>query len=478
MLPGGFGSGVWEALSEGGVVPRVLRVGLPDRYVTHGAPEAPAPGGRLHRRGDRRAHRVRGAGPARLAGRRLARASSVPAPMPRVRLDSLLAERGLFESRSRAAAAVLAGDVRVADRPRAQGRAARRSRRGDHRRPRAPPYVSRGGVKLANALDAFGVDVAGRRCLDVGASTGGFTDCLLQRGAAHVIALDVAYGELDYRLRRIARVTVMERVNARAVSIAALRAVADRVRRVVHLAAQGAAGRAGAAPRRSSTAWRWSSRSSRSAGGRWARAAWCAIRRCGASAVVGVASSRRGVLGDGLRLLGAAGAGGQPGDVRVARRGRARRARCRRFEAAAEEAGADQDRHRHDAPTRARDDQRGPRPGGRRAARRRDAALQRRRGGEALAAGRRGDRGPRGLARRRPLHRARRRRDDPHRAAPLRRHRRPGVRRQLRRGRLPRHASTRTGWRATSTRAFAGEYETLELPTITVGRPEGPVDGR
>jgi 23S rRNA (cytidine1920-2'-O)/16S rRNA (cytidine1409-2'-O)-methyltransferase len=76
--------------------------------------------------------------------------------------------------------------------------------------------VSRGGVKLANALDGLGLDVDGRRALDVGASTGGFTDCLLQRGAAHVVAVDVAYGELDWRLRGDERVTVMERVNARA----------------------------------------------------------------------------------------------------------------------------------------------------------------------------------------------------------------------------------------------------------------------
>src|SRR5205823_9118519 len=80
------------------------------------------------------------------------------------------------------------------------------------------PYVSRGGAKLAAALDALGVRVAGRRCLDVGASTGGFTDCLLQRGAAHVVALDVAYGELDWGIRNDARVTVIERSNARAVA--------------------------------------------------------------------------------------------------------------------------------------------------------------------------------------------------------------------------------------------------------------------
>ena len=79
----------------------------------------------------------------------------------------------------------------------------------------APPYVSRGGIKLANALDAFAIDPAGRRALDVGASTGGFTDVLLQRGAASVIALDVAYGELHWRLRNDERVIVVERRNAR-----------------------------------------------------------------------------------------------------------------------------------------------------------------------------------------------------------------------------------------------------------------------
>ena len=136
--------------------------------------------------------------------------------MPRVRLDSLLAERGLFASRSRAAAAVLAGHVHVGP-----GRA-RAAKPGqlveadvvlDVDSP--PPYVSRGGVKLANALDVLGLDVAGRRALDVGASTGGFTDVLLQRGADHVVALDVAYGELDWRLRGDERVTVIERTNAR-----------------------------------------------------------------------------------------------------------------------------------------------------------------------------------------------------------------------------------------------------------------------
>jgi 23S rRNA (cytidine1920-2'-O)/16S rRNA (cytidine1409-2'-O)-methyltransferase len=141
----------------------------------------------------------------------------------RVRLDSLLTERGLFPSRTRAAAAVLAGDVhlgpgrRRAEKP---GQLVAEDVELDVVAP--PPYVSRGGTKLANALDALGVDVTGRRALDVGASTGGFTDCLLQRGAAHVVALDVAYGELALSLRDDPRVTVLERANARALDAAAL----------------------------------------------------------------------------------------------------------------------------------------------------------------------------------------------------------------------------------------------------------------
>jgi 23S rRNA (cytidine1920-2'-O)/16S rRNA (cytidine1409-2'-O)-methyltransferase len=132
------------------------------------------------------------------------------------RLDTLLAERGLYESRSRAAAAVLAGAVRLGE------NGLRAEKPGQLVRDdvpvtlaKAPPFVSRGGIKLANALDAFEIDPAGRRCLDVGASTGGFTDCLLQRGAEAVIALDVAYGELDWKLRQDPRVIVIERRNAR-----------------------------------------------------------------------------------------------------------------------------------------------------------------------------------------------------------------------------------------------------------------------
>jgi 23S rRNA (cytidine1920-2'-O)/16S rRNA (cytidine1409-2'-O)-methyltransferase len=133
---------------------------------------------------------------------------------PKRRLDTLLAERGLFDSRSRAAAAVMAGDVRVEGlRAQKPGQLVAEDAAVAVTEP--PRYVSRAGTKLENALDAFGVDPAGRRALDVGAATGGFTDCLLQRGAAAVIALDVAYGELDWRIRNDPRVTVIERRNAR-----------------------------------------------------------------------------------------------------------------------------------------------------------------------------------------------------------------------------------------------------------------------
>ena len=134
--------------------------------------------------------------------------------MAKRRLDTLLAERGLFESRSRAAAAVIAGDVRVGGRP-ARKPGEMVTDEAELAVTEPPPFVSRGGVKLANALDALGIDPSGRRALDVGASTGGFTDCLLQRGAAAVVTYDVAYGELNWRLRNDRRVTVIERRNAR-----------------------------------------------------------------------------------------------------------------------------------------------------------------------------------------------------------------------------------------------------------------------
>lgn len=128
----------------------------------------------------------------------------------KTRLDVLLVERGLAETRSQAQALVLAGLVRGYTKPGQQVDAA------TELVVRQPPrFVSRGGEKLAHALDALGVDPSGRDCLDVGASTGGFTDCLLQRGARRVVALDVGYGQLHPKLRSDPRVTVMERVNAR-----------------------------------------------------------------------------------------------------------------------------------------------------------------------------------------------------------------------------------------------------------------------
>jgi 23S rRNA (cytidine1920-2'-O)/16S rRNA (cytidine1409-2'-O)-methyltransferase len=126
------------------------------------------------------------------------------------RLDVLLVERGLAESREQAKALVMAGRVPGYDKPGQQVRddAALTVER-------LPRFVSRGGEKLAHALDALGLEPSGKDCLDLGASTGGFTDCLLQRGAARVIALDVGYGQLHPRLRDDDRVTVLERINAR-----------------------------------------------------------------------------------------------------------------------------------------------------------------------------------------------------------------------------------------------------------------------
>ena len=151
----------------------------------------------------------------------------------RKRLDVLLVERGLAESRAQAQALVLAGLVPGHDKP---GEQVAEDAELEVERP--PRFVSRGGEKLQNALDAFDVDVAGRDCADVGASTGGFTDCLLQAGAARVVAIDVGYGQLHPRLRSDPRVTVLERVNARVAHRAAVRARARRLRRLVHLASR------------------------------------------------------------------------------------------------------------------------------------------------------------------------------------------------------------------------------------------------
>ena len=136
--------------------------------------------------------------------------------MPRRRIDTLLAERGLTRSRASAAGEVRAGRVRV-------GRGGEVAAKPSQLVPddaeltvdSGRRFVSRGGLKLESALDELGLEVLGRRCLDVGASTGGFTDCLLAHGAARVVALDVGHGQLDWGLRNDQRVEVMERVNAR-----------------------------------------------------------------------------------------------------------------------------------------------------------------------------------------------------------------------------------------------------------------------
>jgi len=130
------------------------------------------------------------------------------------RLDRLLVERGLAESREKAQALIMAGEVSVDG---------RKAMKPGHSIDAAstievsgkPPYVSRGGVKLVAALDGFGIEVAGCVCLDIGSSTGGFTDCMLQRGAARVHAVDVGAGQLDWKLRNDPRVVVHEGINAR-----------------------------------------------------------------------------------------------------------------------------------------------------------------------------------------------------------------------------------------------------------------------
>jgi 23S rRNA (cytidine1920-2'-O)/16S rRNA (cytidine1409-2'-O)-methyltransferase len=139
-----------------------------------------------------------------------------------VRLDTLLVERGLAASRERARALILAGQVRVDGQlaPKA-GTAVKAEAEitllvPDH------PYVGRGGLKLEHALEQFGIDVTGRLALDIGASTGGFTDVLLRRGAARVVALDVGHGQLDWRLRNDPRVFVLERTNARTLTAGTL----------------------------------------------------------------------------------------------------------------------------------------------------------------------------------------------------------------------------------------------------------------
>jgi len=131
------------------------------------------------------------------------------------RLDQLLVERGLAESRARAQAVIMAGLVTVAGRRADKAGALVAGDAAVEVKGKAHPYVSRGGLKLAAALDRFAIDPAGLACLDVGASTGGFTDVLLRRGALKVYAVDVGHGQLAWSLRNDPRVVVLERVNAR-----------------------------------------------------------------------------------------------------------------------------------------------------------------------------------------------------------------------------------------------------------------------
>ncbi len=130
------------------------------------------------------------------------------------RLDNLMVELGVAGTRARAQALIMAGKVNVAGKTLIKsGTLVPFDAVIDVAKP--PPFIGRGGIKLDSALDRFGLDVSGYSVADIGSSTGGFTDCLLKRGAGHIYAVDVGYGQLDYRLRIDPRVTVMERVNAR-----------------------------------------------------------------------------------------------------------------------------------------------------------------------------------------------------------------------------------------------------------------------
>jgi 23S rRNA (cytidine1920-2'-O)/16S rRNA (cytidine1409-2'-O)-methyltransferase len=147
--------------------------------------------------------------------------------MTRVRLDLLLVERGLAPSRERARALLLAGHVRVGGHPVTKaGTLVDPATEIDLATP-DHPYVGRGGLKLAHALDAFDIVVEGREALDIGASTGGFTDVLLRRGARRVVALDVGHGQLDWKLRNDPRVVVIEHFNARQLTTADLPSAVD-----------------------------------------------------------------------------------------------------------------------------------------------------------------------------------------------------------------------------------------------------------
>ena len=145
----------------------------------------------------------------------------------KVRADQLLVTRGLVPTRARAQALVLAGKVYVGEQRIDKAGALLADDAAIMLRAEDHPYVSRGGVKLAGALDTFGVDASGKRCIDLGASTGGFTDCLLQRGAVSVAAVDVGYGQLAHKLRTDPRVLVLERTNAKTLEPSQVGGLAD-----------------------------------------------------------------------------------------------------------------------------------------------------------------------------------------------------------------------------------------------------------
>jgi 23S rRNA (cytidine1920-2'-O)/16S rRNA (cytidine1409-2'-O)-methyltransferase len=147
--------------------------------------------------------------------------------MAKVRLDQLIVSLGLAPTRARAQAIILAGDVTVGGVRHDKAGALVAADAPVHVRSADHPYVSRGGLKLAGALEAFALDPSGRLCLDLGASTGGFTDCLLQRGARRVVAVDVGYGQLAHKLRTDPRVVVLERTNARDLDPGAIGGAAD-----------------------------------------------------------------------------------------------------------------------------------------------------------------------------------------------------------------------------------------------------------
>jgi len=149
--------------------------------------------------------------------------------LTKARLDQLVVERGLAPSRERARAMILAGHVLVAGKPVTKAGTAVDAESAVELLAPDHPYVGRGGVKLAHALDTFAIAVSGRECLDVGASTGGFTDVLLQRGAARVVALDVGHGQIDWTLRNDPRVVVIEGFNARHLTPADLPSPVDLV---------------------------------------------------------------------------------------------------------------------------------------------------------------------------------------------------------------------------------------------------------